>query len=306
MSSSHIAAKAEELGFTPEDGTNAEALQRAIRRELVGLQEYDLDLDRKDRQQQLTDALSELSTEISPSRQLVPIPADVLTDLVKLAGRPGDQVGGTDPENTATIRLQESRASSRIEATKDFRNSRTFPFAGLGAVIAGLWALREPFGITDVMFLSSYGYFISAAAIFVLIALGYLVASSSQRRDERTLDYLYDPDTQERALAEVVNERNFVFHSRDFQQALKEQIFLSSLSFFFPFLPLRRRRLLGSLGSKVDLARALRDATMLGLDRFVAAGILRRVKVGVSTRYEVPVDDRPAASDAYEDADAEL
>ena len=247
---------------------------------MLDLQKADQELDQQERRRDLTLGLSELEQD-RPSSELVALPAPSVTALTRLVENSVSPTDEADREEKAATRLQESRTSSHIAATRDFRNSRTFPFAGLGGAVVGLWALRVPLGITDLSFLTPVDYFLGASVLLIVIAVGYFFANRSQRRDEQVLDALYDPDVQDHALEDVVARGDLLFHSSRFERSLE----IAASYRFRRRLPVRRR----SLGSKVDLNRALRDATLLGLDRFVAAGILRRVKAGVSTVYEVPV-----------------
>jgi hypothetical protein len=233
--------------------------------------------DRHERQVALVGALGDLDGLATPSKEVVVIPAELMTALVQQLGRSTNPVNANKKEDP-TVKLRESHASSRLQATKDFRQSRTLPFTGLGVVIAGVWAAREPLGITDLA-IDPVVYFGGAVAVITFSAMSWVLIRINQRVDEHKLDELYEPEVQEAALMRLMEIREYEFSARQFQQVLAMEVGVD-------------RRRAGRIGSTVDLTQGLRDAAVLGLDRLVEACIIRRVQRGVMTVYEVPEENR--------------
>jgi hypothetical protein len=276
------AAAAASLGLDASAGQDFKTLRSAIRRELFDLRQYepDLSLAQETRQRELTEAAHNLPRDEVTSTELVPVPSELVDALVRLVDNSKIDPAGPVREAAATDKLQASKASTRIVATKDFRNARTVPFAALSGAVAAVWGLRESLGITDILILTPAGYLAGAVGAICIIGSGYFVVRKGQQSDERTLDLLYDTDVQEEALR-VLSEGDFpVFRAWDFTFALARAA--------------RRLSLRAHPASTVDLQRAARDAALLGLDRFVEAGILDRVRAGgFATAYRFSSGEGP-------------
>jgi hypothetical protein len=287
------------LGFDSELAEDPRALRKAILQAINELGSADAD-ETRDWHTQLITALLEVqsitasdngaatSAVAKTSQELVAIPVETMSSMLRLIkNREQNQpVPDSAPEQKVEVQLRESRASSRIEATKDFRKSRTYPFAGLSGAIAVAWGAREPLGITDLQVPDNF-YIIGAAAAIALAACGYWVVHRNQEHDERILDALYETEVQEAALAALADDEDFLFDKSAYVVALRHEVERGSL--FYAIRGFRPR-----LGSTVNLLAALRDAATLGLDRFEAAGTLNKKQNGVSTVYEIPDEYRPS------------
>lgn len=228
------------------------------------------------------------SSEVArTSQELVARSLDNLSSALRLfeIREQNQAFSDSTPERKVEVELRESRASSRIEATKDFRKSRTYPFAGISGAIAIAWGAREPLGITD-LHVPDLVYFAGAAAGIVVAAVGYWVVHANQERDERVLDTLYETEVQEAALTSLAEHGHFLFDKSAYVGALRGEV--EDMGYVHLFRHFRPR-----LGSTVNLIGALRDAAALGLDRFVAAGTLNKKQNGVGTVYEIPDEHRP-------------
>jgi hypothetical protein len=302
---------ASQLGFDAELADNPRVLQKAISDAMRELQSKPA-LDVHERYAQLTQAYGEVQMLIiasdsnvdkiktTPSTDLIAIPSTIMSSLLQIIEKEQDRATPSGaPKPNAEVELRESRASLRLEASKDFRNGRTYPFAGIGAAIAVAWSAREPLGITDLQVPDPI-YLLGAASGIAITALVYKVANDNQNHDELILDAFYDVELQEVALGSIARRRRTSIGLGNFMSALQMQADRAPNLNLERMPSLRQRRrtisrrflsaIFGShFGSTVDLQRGLRDAATLGLERFVAAGILKKKldDNGIDTVFEL-------------------
>ncbi|MCJ1702133.1 hypothetical protein MT356_20675 [Rathayibacter festucae] len=273
---------AHSLGLTVEETPTVDNVKRAILRELRDLQEAHQTPEDESRRLKLMEALSELEQRDTPSTDLVQVPAELITAITRLAENLAPRA--EDSVQAATRKMEDSRASLRLNATKDFRNSRTLPFTGAIAAIVVVWGLREPLGVGALVVPTEVFLTLAVVLTLLIISVAWL-AFLVQHRDERILDELYNVELQEIALAETPSE----FGIAEFEHRLVENLrqYHPRRVFRTSYSPLAL--------SKVDLRRALRDAAILGIERFIEAGYVRRVRVGLRTGYQiVPYETDPA------------
>lgn len=268
MDQHEVEEKARLLGISLDLFTQ-EALVRAVRTELLDLQEMTQEDGRGERRRVLTEVLGEIrdSTDAkAPSTELVTLSASSLAELLKAAV-------GTRAENPGPDqRMRAGVQAAATQARKDFRNSRTLPLAGFGAFVAFVWAQRESFGV-DLSGVGETSF--AAGAFFVLLAAVqlYLIAWIYQRSDEIRLRRLYLPETQAMALREVFQAPTFGVP--DFRIAMSHQV--SGRTSRLGWASGRMSIFRGAF-SAVDLDGALHDATDLAIERFVKLGVIEPVE----------------------------
>ncbi|WP_104082766.1 hypothetical protein [Cryobacterium sp. Y11] len=260
MIDDRIQALVRDLGIVLDDETT-EALEREIRRQLVNLQTTELNREQADRRVALTEALVRIQHEGGArlaSTELVTLSPGALAELVKLAA------GHTASEQSPEERMRKGVQVAATQARKDFRNSRTLPLAGFGALVAFVWAQRESFGIDLTG--SGQAVFGWGALVVVVLALEiYLFSWTSQQHDARRLRSLYLPDVQAGVLQDFIDRPTFMLG--EFREGLGHAV------------NIRAGNLSASrLFSTVDLESALHDASEMAIERFLKLGVIEPVE----------------------------
>lgn len=295
-----IPALAARLGISlgPSEDQTKENLLSAINLELKVLQVPQPTAAQHERQIVLMEARGELmendNASPSPSTDLVPISlVSQIVEAIQKSAAPASAMAPR-PDPISTMRTHVKAAATK--AATDFTKTRALPFAGAGALIASAYGLRTYFNVGDLQLPSALFYPLFAIAA-VAIVTGYGLSWMAQRRANRTLRALYDPDIQEAALGHLGSETADFFgqHGRrvfesDSELGNTEWAVAEDAGSFI----LNRTMYRDSLGdlasiksgggfrfldlfSTIDLEAAVDDATGLALDRLVDLKIIEPV-----------------------------
>jgi hypothetical protein len=311
----------EDLGLGPVEPT-ANAVRRAIDNRLRLLQpettEHTSVLFRQLVAARVAIDELESADKKGEDAQLVPITTAALERMLSAIARP------TQPTEAARSqvneRMQSSRAVAITKASRDFRNYRKLPLAGLSAIAAAIWATRQAFGAN----LTHIGTIVwsSAAGGFILIAILFLAGLSRiQGEDEEILRRLYDPDVQVDALIFL---KRWEFKGPFTRNDIRLAIWYESAHRSVPqdgwrdvwvirrwrisrgrrYRPTfeRNERMLQSyrrnvrrggrnwalaLASTTDFIGALDDAAELSITRFIEIGLLEIQRIGGKDRFKM-------------------
>jgi hypothetical protein len=264
---------AERLHLDAGADPTVDTVSAAVRRKLLGLQKADLTTAEEADRLELTMALAEL--EPSPSKDVVPIPQDVMGRLLDIVETSVAQK--PEPKADPTIEMRRVAKTSATKASSDFTKVRTLPLAGLGGVVAVLWGLTSAFDV-DIPKLDATSFSIGALFILLVCAIGLTVAAYAQRRALQILRRLYDPRIQEDALGEMPD----LFERSLYGEALSSFAFPQSRRAFGQYGysgPHRRIPLLVRNLSTVDFLSAITDATELALSRLEDLRVIETVVV---------------------------
>lgn len=287
MREQEIAAYAQSLGIDLPRRTE-DSLRSAIQSELKTLQGGTLSPDQTERRRVLTDELVQLrdGDEKKPSTELVPISPNAIAEIVKAA------VMAQNPGLSAEDKMRTGVHVTATQAKKDFRNERTWPFAGLGAVVAFVWSQRDALGV-DLTGVGSAWWAAGALTTLLMALCWYMLAYRAQRSDERRLRRLYSPSTQGRALRRMFDPPTFTLDKYRFalwRASCEEHEYVTpdGHPVDLPRAPQRfRHRTLVSMLSAVDVESAVEDASMLALERFVRLGVIEPVESMIGAEYRL-------------------
>jgi hypothetical protein len=319
MDQQALAARARELKIELDEAT-PESLLSEIKRELRGLQSAELTLAQKRRRTKLTAALVEIQTTGEMETSLSTIPVKTLVRLL-------DGVESRIPVADARQPEREMKKVATVAATqarRDFRASRTLPFAGFGAIVVTLWGLREAFGV-DLTWVGTLAFGVAATSAVVVAFVIYLLLGATQRRDEGILKRLFTTRVQTAALRDVLERKQSIERQHrtghvgevdfDHDYFLARLWVAASgrddLDDALYYARSRRQQQSayrryeggpsGHFLSTVDLAAAAEEAADLALDRFVALGTVVAVPSLGGDRFAVPAEVAERELGAYLD-----
>lgn len=214
------------------------------------------------------------------STAIMPMPAQTLEKIVEaLSGANKPPAPGIDPPE---IRMLDHTTRAVTKASTDFRNGRSLPLAGFGALVVAVVGTREVFGVRTTA-LDRQMWYLGAGGALIVALVVFLLARINQGRDESSLRRLYDPDIQAEALEPAINrarDDRFIVRA-DYRQLLWH---------IACWTDTRRPR--ARPFSTVDIEGAIFDAAQLALERFVAMGVLKvRVVQAAERFYPAEPDD---------------
>jgi hypothetical protein len=267
------------MGFVTDD-QSAAGVKRAIERRLMELQPSTVE-ETSDEYVRLTAAREFLDDEPRvpagrPGTAMEAVPSQMLDRLVTaLVERTTPSEPPPLPAPPPEQRMAVNRREAATKASKDFRNARAIPIAGLGGLVAAVWGTRAAFGVDFSHVGTLVWSIVALGAVGVSMAV-FGLARSTQGRAEVALRRLYDPDVQTDALRELLDQQK-TFIRADYRDALS---FLANPFSRHRLVPFRRHARLPSRDvhrfqlSTVDYASALEDAVSLALERFFKLGVL--------------------------------
>ena len=289
MSDDSFVLLAESLGIDPEP-PSVDALIREIDRELAELQIPDLNPHQHERQIALIVARQSLDARPQkPSTELVQL--SMMTAIEKLVAAVVESKQSTEPAPAPRPDpvdvMRTNVKATEVRATTDFRRGRTLPFAGLGSLIAAVWAARSVFGV-GAPEIPAQVFYTTGGAFVILGIYTYVLLWFIQHRADGVLRRFYDPDVQEEALEGVTRVSYGPFVHNDLERHRQDGNEERSSS---PFTRTNYRHSLADRSgyrrlrpsvfnlsplrlSTVDLESALVDAAGLALDRLIDIGIV--------------------------------
>ena len=233
--------------------------------------------------------LDELTSAMANAKgaAVVPMPVAAVERLIDAVARVA--INNSEPQSSPLDRMQEARTSALARASRDFRNQRALPLAGLGTVSVTIWGTRQAFG-ANLSHVGTLAWAIASGAIVLVTVAVWILIYRVQTRDEETLRREFNPDIQASALRLMKDMSQFT--RQDFRVALWARAYYPRLNrrqrlkldqhkqlmasgrVDFEVTFARQSQAVLSFLSTVDLADAMDDATQLAVERFTDMGVI--------------------------------
>lgn len=234
-------------------------------------------------------ALDELKSAVGngSGAAIIPMPVAAVERLVDAVARLA--ANNAKPQSSPVDRMQEARSSALATASRNLRNQRALPLAGLGTVTATIWGTRQAFG-TDLSHVGTLAWAITSGGIILAAFARWILIHRIQTHDEETLRREFNPDIQASALRLMKELSQFT--RQDFRVALWYRAAYPRLSrrqrvkldehmqlmaagrADFEVTFARQNQAVLSFLSTVDLTDAMDDATQLAVEHFIDMGVI--------------------------------